>query len=108
MADDQGFSTRDVRRVAEAFDEAIPHPYKPAIVLAETGESISVTIKDPGNPALTVAQCRFDYQFLPRRRARSKASIADHQQPSAAEIKLISSELAMACRDYTPPIPGGE
>lgn len=85
------FRPSDQRRVQAAFDAALPAPYEAFVKLEADRTVMRVSVPDPDNELLPVAQAVWTYD----------ASVKDRKQPTDEELAQIGARFAVICAEYT-------
>lgn len=84
------FRPSDQRRVQASFDAALPAPYEAQVTLLDERRSLAVTIMDPDEPSLPVANAVWWYD----------PALKNAKQPADAEIAAISAQMQRDCEEY--------
>lgn len=84
------FRPSDERRVQAVLDATLPAPFEATLTLTDQRRTMTVTILDPDDAALTVASAVWWFDDRVKGRA----------QPSPAELTSIADSFALICNDY--------
>lgn len=85
------FMPSDQRRVRAAFDGALPQPYEADITMGEGRKSIRVSVLDPDDETLFVAQATWLFE---------EPRPANRKQPSDEELAEIVKAFITICNDH--------
>lgn len=85
------FRPSDVRRVQAAFDAGLPAPYEATVTVEDSRITMRVSIMDPDDDTLPVAQAVWTYD----------AAFKYRKQPTDAELADIVTSMTQACNEYT-------
>lgn len=84
------FRPSDARRVQAAFDTDLLPPYEAELTIEDDRKTLRVVVKDPDDPALTVAQAVWWHD----------PKAVHTKQPADGELGVIVHAIMVACSEY--------
>ena len=91
----KAFRAGDGRRVQQIFDAALPQPYEAIVTISPDGSQMLVTMADPDDAALPVAQCLFEFEPI-----KPGKTVVPIVQPDPAEANRIAAHWVEVCAVY--------